>query len=141
MSDLQRFHSAQSYSYETALRELRGGRKMSHWMWYIFPQLTALGKSQTAVYYGLDTLEDAKAYLADPVLGARLVEISRALVELGVTDPHAVMGSPDDKKLRSSMTLFALANPDEPVFRQVLDQYYGGRPDQKTMNLLRVEWR
>ena len=141
MSDLQRFHSAQSYRYETALRELRGGRKMSHWMWYIFPQLTALGKSQTAVYYGLDTLEDAKAYLADPVLGARLVEISRALVELGATDPHAVMGSPDDKKLRSSMTLFALADPDEPVFRQVLDQYYGGRPDQKTLNLLRVEWR
>lgn len=141
MCDLQRFHSAQSYSYQTALRELRGGRKMSHWMWYIFPQLTALGRSETAVYYGLDTLEDAKAYLADPVLGARLVEISHALTELEETNPTSVMGKPDDKKLRSSMTLFALADPAQPVFRQVLDQYYGGRPDQKTLNLLGMEWR
>ena len=133
---LERFVKAQQYDYDTALREIRGGRKRSHWMWYIFPQLQGLGFSPTAQYYGIRDLEQAKDYMAHPVLGPRLVEISGALLALPGSNPSAVMGYPDDLKLCSCMTLFELAAPEEPVFARVLEKYYGGRRDQMTLNLL-----
>ena len=134
--DLQRFLDAQEQDYEQALSEIRSGRKRSHWIWYIFPQLKALGFSSTAKYYGIADLEEAKAYLAEPTLRARLLEISGALLTLSENDPGRVMGYPDDLKLRSSMTLFAAADPAEPVFRQVLDKFFSGKPDTKTLDLL-----
>ena len=136
---MKRFLDAQKDVYEQALREIRAGRKRSHWIWFIFPQLKELGYSQTAKYYGIRDLDEAKAYLAEPVLRARLIEISEALLALPGNDPTAVMGYPDDLKLRSSMTLFAAADPECPVFRQVLDKYYGGEPDQRTLQSVKGE--
>ena len=133
---LERFLTAQERDYATALREIRGGRKRSHWIWYIFPQLKDLGHSETAKYYGIKDLDEAKAYLSEPTLRARLIEISEALLSLRVNDPETVMGYPDDLKLRSSMTLFAAADPEEPVFGQVLEKFFHGRPDQRTLDLI-----
>ena len=135
--DLDRFVKAQAYDYDAALREIRSGRKRSHWMWYIFPQLQGLGFSSTAQYYGIRDLEEAKAYIAHPVLGPRLKEISEALLGLDTRDPSAVMGYPDDLKLRSCMTLFELAAPEQPVFGHVLEKYYAGRRDSRTLELLK----
>lgn len=136
MDNLKRFLNAQAADYETALREIRAGRKKSHWIWYIFPQLKELGKSSTARDYGIRDLDEARAYLADPVLCSRLLEISGALLDLPGSDPRAVMGHPDDLKLRSSMTLFAAVDPEQKVFQQVLDKYYNGIPDPLTLELL-----
>ena len=135
--DLSRFHKAQQGSYETALAEIRSGRKRSHWIWYIFPQIQGLGFSSTAQYYAIENLEEAKAYLADPVLRERLLEISNALLELDSCDPSEVMGYPDDLKLRSSMTLFSLAEPECTVFRDVLDKFYNSQEDSRTIALCR----
>lgn len=135
--DLSRFHKAQQGSYETALAEIRSGRKRSHWIWYIFPQIQGLGFSSTAQYYAIENLEEAKAYLADPVLRERLLEISNALLALDSCDPSEVMGYPDDLKLRSSMTLFSLAEPECTVFRDVLDKFYNGQEDSRTIALCR----
>ena len=134
--ELDKFVSAQARDYETALAEIRSGRKRSHWMWYIFPQLQGLGFSPTAQYYGIRDLEQAMDYMAHPVLGPRLVEISTALLGLESSNPSAVMGYPDDLKLCSCMTLFELAAPEEPVFGRVLEKYYGGRRDRMTLKLL-----
>ena len=140
MSDnLERFKAAQRGSYDSALREIQNGRKNGHWMWYIFPQLSGLGMSATSLYYGIRGLAEAKAYMSDPVLGARLVEISSALLELPTDDPRSVFWSPDDMKLRSCMTLFSVAAPDCPVFGQVLDKYFGGVPDGITLSMLGTE--
>ncbi|MBR0160472.1 MAG: DUF1810 domain-containing protein [Oscillospiraceae bacterium] len=136
-SDLSRFLDAQRYDYDTALREIRSGRKRSHWMWYIFPQIQGLGFSSTAQYYAIRDLQEAKDYLAHPVLGARLKEISEALLALDGLSAHEVFGYPDDLKLRSSMTLFSLAAPEEAVFSAVLEKYYGGEPDSRTIQLAR----
>ena len=136
---LEKYLSAQKRDYDDALREIRGGRKRSHWIWYIFPQLDGLGYSPTAQYYGIRDLEQAKDYMAHPVLGPRLVEISEALLALPSSDPGAVMGYPDDLKLCSSMTLFELAAPDQPVFGKVLDKFYGGRRDPLTLRLLGLQ--
>ena len=133
---LERFVKAQQYDYDTALREIRSGRKRSHWMWYIFPQLQGLGFSSTAQYYGIRDLEEAQDYMEHPLLGARLVEISEALLALDTGDASAVMGYPDDLKLRSSMTLFELAAPEHPVFGRVLEKYYSGHRDRRTLELL-----
>ena len=133
---LDKYVRAQERDYADALREIRSGRKRSHWIWYIFPQMDGLGFSPTAQYYGIRDLEQAKDYMAHPVLGPRLVEISEALLALPGSDPGAVMGYPDDLKLCSSMTLFELAAPDEPVFGRVLDKFYGGRRDPLTLELL-----
>ena len=135
--DLSRFHKAQQGSYETALAEIRSGRKRSHWIWYIFPQIQGLGFSSTAQYYAIENLEEAKAYLADPVLRERLLEISNALLALDSCDPSEVMGYPDDLKLRSSMTLFSLAEPECTVFLDVLDKFYNGQEDSRTIALCR----
>ncbi len=137
--DLERFVRAQEYSYRDALSEIRRGRKRSHWMWYIFPQIAGLGMSSTARYYAVQDLQEAEEYLAHPILGPRLLEISEALLALDTDDATAVFGWPDDLKLRSSMTLFACAATDCPVFQQVLDKYYGGLPDERTLALLGLE--
>lgn len=134
--DLGRFVSAQRRDYLTALEEIRQGRKRSHWMWYIFPQLRGLGMSSTSHFYGIENLEQAKAFLDDPYLGGNLREISEALLALGTGDARSVMGSPDDLKLRSSMTLFSLAAPEEPVFKKVLEKFYRGIQDPATLRLL-----
>lgn len=138
MYDVSRFTEAQKRAYPTALAEIRRGRKMSHWMWYIFPQVAGLGFSSTAQYYAISGLEEARAFLADETLRNNLVEISSALLQLPGDDAEAVMGWPDCLKLRSSMTLFKYAAPDEPVFQQVLDKYYRGENDFRTMDLLNL---
>lgn len=136
--DLSRFVSAQEGRYEMAYAELANGRKRSHWMWYIFPQLSGLGSSPMARRYALSGLEEAKAFLAHPLLGTRLVHISALLLGLETNNPTEIFGFPDDIKLRSSMTLFALACPEEPVFQQVLDRFFGGDKDPLTLRLLRT---
>jgi uncharacterized protein (DUF1810 family) len=131
--DLQRFVDAQDGgTYEHALAELRAGRKTGHWMWFVFPQVAGLGTSAMARRYAIRCLDEAGAYLAHPVLGSRLRACAGALISLDSSDPVGVLGGVDAQKLRSSMTLFAAAAPDEPVFGQVLDQYFGGSPDPAT---------
>ncbi len=131
--DLSRFHRAQARDYDRALSEIRAGCKRSHWIWYIFPQIQGLGYSSTAQFYAIEDLGEAKAYLADPVLRERLLEISGALLGLESSDPSAVMGYPDDLKLRSSMTLFSLAEPENPVFPAVLRKFFHGERDERTV--------
>jgi uncharacterized protein (DUF1810 family) len=135
---LDRFLEAQDAddTYDRALAELWTGRKRTHWMWFVFPQVTGLGRSPTAQHYAVSGLAEARAYLAHPVLGPRLVAAARALTELPGDDPVAVFGPIDAVKLRSSMTLFALADPAEPVFPAVLDQYFAGVPDPATERLV-----
>lgn len=135
-TNLQRFLDAQATDYAPALAEIKAGRKRSHWMWYIFPQLQGLGFSETSRFYALSGRPEAQAYLAHPVLGPRLVEISQALLQLPGSDANRIFGSPDDVKLRSSMTLFAALAPTDPVFAQVLATFFGGTPDSKTLQLL-----
>jgi uncharacterized protein (DUF1810 family) len=135
---LQRFVEAQDEggTYARALAELRAGRKRSHWMWFVFPQIAGLGKSPTSRAYAIRSLGEAKAYLEHPVLGPRLRECARALLEVSGRTAEQILGGIDAVKLRSSMTLFARADPDEPLFQQVLDRYYGGEPDEATERLL-----
>ena len=137
MHDLERFYKAQEYDYETALSEIRNGRKESHWMWYIFPQIAGLGRSTTAEYYAIKSKEEAKGYIEDPVLGKRLIEISQALLQVISDDAEMVMGWPDNLKLRSCMTLFAEVAPEQPVFRNVLEKFYDGEMDEKTLDILK----
>jgi uncharacterized protein (DUF1810 family) len=134
--DLQRFVDAQAQTYSQALAELRDGQKRTHWMWFVFPQLAGLGRSGMAQRFAVSGLPEARAYAAHPTLGRRLVECARALTDLDTADPVAVFGSVDAMKLQSSMTLFAHAVPDEPVFRQVLDHYFGGAEDEGTTSRL-----
>ena len=135
--DLERFKRAQTQDYAVALREIRSGRKRSHWMWYIFPQLRGLGHSGMADYYGIDGREEAVAYLADDVLGQRLIESSEALLALEDKDAERVFGFPDVLKLRSCMTLFAAVSEEGSVFQKVLDAYYHGERDELTLARLR----
>lgn len=133
--DLQRFHKAQIFDYPVALGEIKNGRKESHWMWYIFPQLKELGYSSTAKYYGL-TKDEAKAYLNDEILKSRLLEISQVLLELKSNDATEIFGYPDDLKLKSSMTLFSEIAPEIEVFNKVLEKFFSGKKDDKTLKLL-----
>lgn len=134
--DLSRFIEAQQRDYAIALAEIRAGRKQSHWMWYIFPQLKGLGRSLTSEYYGIDGLGEATAFLKDAYLGHNLREISSELLGISDKDARQVFGSPDDLKLRSSMTLFAHAGREDTVFRDVIEAYFDGREDQRTLRLL-----
>ena len=134
--DLHRFVVAQSSDYDTAIAELRAGRKQSHWIWYILPQLRGLGKSEMSVRYGLRSLAEAKAYLAHPVLGARLRECVRTLNALPGSDPVAVLGGIDALKLRSCLTVFAEASERDSLFKEALDKYFHGQPDAATLSLL-----
>jgi uncharacterized protein (DUF1810 family) len=131
---LDRFVAAQDGgTYDRALGELRAGRKTSHWMWFVFPQVAGLGSSPMAQRYAISGLHEARAYLAHPVLGARLRESAQALAELeGPRSAEEVLGGVDALKLRSSMTLFHRAAPDEPLFARVLERYHGGEPDPAT---------
>ncbi|GAA1822932.1 DUF1810 domain-containing protein [Microlunatus capsulatus] len=135
---LERFVRAQDEggTYATALTELRSGRKVSHWMWFVFPQLAGLGRSSTARFFALGSLAEAEDYLAHPVLGPRLREAAGVVAARPGVPAEDLLGPVDALKLRSSMTLFARAAPDEPVFRAVLDRCYGGRPDPATEQLL-----
>lgn len=134
--DLERFVEAQEGDYEAALAELRAGRKHTHWIWYVFPQLAGLGSSPTARRYAIASLDEAHAYLAHPVLGPRLVEATTAALSSGETDPHRLFGSPDDLKFRSSMTLFAAADPGQQAFRDALETFYRGEPDSTSLQML-----
>jgi uncharacterized protein (DUF1810 family) len=132
--DLQRFVAAQDASgtYDRATAELRRGRKTGHWMWFIFPQIAGLGRSPASQTYAITSLAEARAYLAHPVLGARLVECARILTRVSGRTAEQILGEVDALKLRSSVTLFMHAAPGEPVFRQVLDEYFDGVPDSAT---------
>ena len=132
--DLQRFVAAQDAggTYDRATAELRGGRKTGHWMWFIFPQIAGLGYSPASRTYAITSLAEARAYLAHPVLGARLVECARILTRVSGRTAEQILGEVDALKLRSSVTLFMHAAPGEPVFRQVLDEYFDGVPDSAT---------
>jgi uncharacterized protein (DUF1810 family) len=134
--DLERFVSAQAPVFTPALSELKAGRKRSHWMWFIFPQLRGLGHSSTAQFYVISSLDEARAYLAHPVLGPRLIQCTETVLAVEGQSLHEMFGSPDDLKFCSSMTLFALAaGGDESVFQQALDRYCDGRTDERTVAL------
>lgn len=133
---LDRFVQAQAPVYEDVLAQLRAGRKRSHWMWFVFPQLAGLGRSSTAQYYAIVSLDEARAYLAHPVLGPRLRECSGLVLAGREADAHRLFGAPDDLKFRSCLTLFQRAAPQEPVFGACLDRFFGGVPDARTLALL-----
>lgn len=135
--NLKRFLTAHQTYYRTALQEIKAGQKRSHWMWFIFPQIAGLGYSETAQYYAIRDLNEAKAYMEDGTLGRNLVEISEALLEVKSNDAGEVMGWPDNLKLKSSMTLFSLAKPECEVFQKVLDKFFHGERDQKTVEILK----
>jgi len=134
--DLERFVAAQDPVWDRVRAELARGRKASHWMWFVFPQLAGLGSSPTARAYAVSGLDEAQAYLAHPVLGPRLREAAELAAAVQRRTASEVFGYPDELKLRSSMTLFARAAPQDPVFTAVLDRYFGGDPDQRTIELL-----
>jgi uncharacterized protein (DUF1810 family) len=133
---LNRFVEAQRSTYERALAELRSGRKRSHWMWYVFPQLAGLGVSELSRRYAIRNAEEAKAYLDHPMLGPRLVECAAAVLEIDGRSAYEIFGSPDDLKLRSCATLFARASAPGSVFATLLAKYFGGREDEATVRLL-----
>ena len=133
---IKKFLNAQQRDYPVALAEIKKGRKQGHWIWYIFPQIAGLGMSGTSMHYAIDDIAQATQYLQHPVLGQRLIEISEAVLAIEGKSANQILGSPDDLKLRSSMTLFSLAEDANQVFQQVLDKYYGGLPDQKTIDIL-----
>lgn len=134
---LQRFLDRQETHYPTALQELKRGKKRSHYIWFIFPQLRGLGKSEMAYVYGIDSLDEARAYLAHPVLRARLTACCEALLTHKEKAAEDILGDIDAMKLRSSMTLFALADEENALFRQILEAFFGGEPDRRTLELLR----
>jgi len=133
---LQRFVEAQDGIYEDVCAELRAGQKRSHWMWFIFPQLRGLGHSATAMHYGIASVDEAREYLAHPVLGARLRECTALVNAVEGRTANEIFGDPDDLKFRSSMTLFCAATPEDAVFREALEKYFGGKDDARTLELL-----
>ncbi len=136
--DLARFRTAQDAhgTYDDALAELRAGRKSTHWMWFVFPQLAGLGRSSTAVFFAITSFDEAQAYLADPVLGPRLVEAALAAADAPAASAAQLLGDIDATKLRSSMTLFARAAPEEQAFQRVLERWFAGEQDEATVSLL-----
>jgi uncharacterized protein (DUF1810 family) len=134
--DLRRFVDAQDAAYQTVLAELRNGAKRSHWIWFVFPQLRGLGRSATAQHYGISSLDEARAYLAHPVLGRRLRECTELVEAIDGRSVDEIFGWPDNLKVRSSMTLFARATDDNAGFRAVLDKFYDGQEDPATVELL-----
>lgn len=134
---LDRFIKEQQQTYSSAYAELFQGRKRSHWMWWIFPQIVGLGMTSTSHFYSIKSLDEAKAFLDHPYLGKNIREISNVLLGLDINDAGRVMGYPDDLKLRSSMTLFAEASPEDEVFQKVLDKFYDGKKDERTIEILK----
>jgi len=137
--NLSRFVRAQEDDYQQALSEIRRGRKRTHWMWYIFPQVEGLGSSPTSREYSIKSLEEAKAYLEHAVLGPRLLECAEAVLQVEGRSVAEIFGFPDDLKLRSSMTLFKCASPPGSIFDRVLQKYFGDEPDAATLRLLDIE--
>lgn len=133
---LKRYIDAQERDYDTAYSEIKNGKKVGHWMWYIFPQLKGLGKSETSEFYGISGIEEAKAFLEDDFLGGNLVEISSLVLGLETNDLKDVFGAVDYMKLKSCMTLFAVADSDYEVFFRVLEKFYDGEPCEKTLKIL-----
>jgi uncharacterized protein (DUF1810 family) len=134
--NLERFVSAQEAIYRQVLSELRSGMKTSHWMWFIFPQIRGLGRSPVSIEYAISSREEAAAYLQHPVLGPRLKECTRLVLDVEGRSAEEIFGSPDDMKFRSSMTLFAQASTNEDIFTRALQQYFRGAPDQLTLDRL-----
>lgn len=137
--DLSRFHEAQASVYPRVLAELRAGRKESHWMWFVFPQIDGLGMSAMSQRYAIRSVGEARAYLDDPVLGKRLRDCVNAMLLVPGKTAHEILRSPDDMKFRSSLTLFIAAADDPALFQQALDRFYAGAPDERTLVLLRPE--
>lgn len=138
MQNLDRFIKAQERDYNIALEEIKSGHKQSHWVWYIFPQLKGLGHSETAQYYAIKDVKEAKAYIDNEYLYNHLIEICKELLKLKSDNILDIMGYPDNLKLCSSMTLFHLVKPDEDIFEQVLEKYYDGKQDSRTVNLYNI---
>ena len=138
INSLERFLDAQKHMYERALKEIRNGKKRTHWMWYIFPQLRGLGRSKMSYVYGINGIEEAKAYLEHPVLSARLIEITETLLAHKGKDIYDIMGDIDAMKLKSSMTLFALVSKEHSPFHQVLENFYDGEIDENTPKKLNM---
>jgi uncharacterized protein (DUF1810 family) len=134
-TNLERFIDAQERSYQIALSEIKNGKKESHWMWYIFPQVQGLGFSETSKFYAIKNIDEAKEFLLHPVLGNRLVNLCNELLKLESDNANSIFGSPDDLKLKSSMTLFSSLNIN-PVFQMVLDKFFNGKGDNKTLELI-----
>jgi uncharacterized protein (DUF1810 family) len=134
---LEKFIIAQQSDFAIALSEIKTGKKRSHWVWYIFPQIQGLGHSQRSVYYAINDMEEAGAYLNHPVLGKRLTRISRELLNLPSNDAYSIFGFPDDLKLQSCMTLFSLVPGSDPVFDDVIKKFFKGEKDEKTIRILR----
>jgi uncharacterized protein (DUF1810 family) len=135
-NSLKRFLDAQQKVYTTAFSEIQQGKKQSHWMWFIFPQISGLGFSETSKFYAIKDLKEAEDFMSHPVLGSRLIDISRELLKLQTGDPHQVFGSPDDMKLQSSMTLFSFLADADPVFLMVLEKFFRGEKDAKTLHII-----
>ncbi len=135
--NLKRFTDAQESKFQQALNEIKNARKQSHWMWFIFPQVAGLGFSETSKFFGIKDLTEASLYLEHPVLGSRLIEISEVLLELEGKTASQIFGSPDDLKLKSSMTLFSSIQNTNPVFETVLNKYFNGVKDSKTLQLIK----
>ncbi|QJD95806.1 DUF1810 domain-containing protein [Mucilaginibacter robiniae] len=133
---LQRFIDAQKSDYDTALAEVKQGHKRSHWMWYIFPQIQGLGFSEASRYYGIKDINEAEAYYKNPVLGSRLVQICEELLKLPSSSAHQILGSPDDLKLRSCITLFAALPDASSVFKELLRKFFSGQPDAQTLKII-----
>lgn len=134
--NLDRFVEAQKRDYAIALNEIKSGRKTSHWMWYIFPQLKGLGRSSTSAFYAIQNLEEAGAYLGHPMLGSRIIEISKALLDLDSKDAVEIFGKIDSAKLKSCMTLFSAVPEADPVFEQVLVKYFNGKKSYRSLRIL-----
>ena len=137
MDNLERFIKAQKLNYKRALEEIKNGKKLTHWIWYIFPQIKGLGYSEISNYYGIDDLEEAKAYLQNEYLKNNLLEITEALLNLNSNNPTEILGYPDDLKVKSSMTLFNYADQSILIFKKVIDKYYNGEFDNKTITLIK----
>lgn len=136
---LDRFIDAQENKYQQAFNEIKNGKKESHWMWYIFPQISGLGNSELSRFYAIKDLEEAQDYFEHPVLGPRLVNISKLLLEIKGKSANEIFGKPDDFKLRSCMTLFGSLKNSHPVFDQVIDRYFDGKKDEKTLQIIQSE--
>lgn len=134
--NLDRFLKAQQNQYQTILAELRDGHKRTHWMWFVFPQISGLGRSETARFYAIKNLDEARAYLGHPVLGERLIECTQAVLKVQNRSLQQIFGSPDDLKFRSSMTLFECVSPDPMFFTEALERYCEGSRDQRTLDII-----
>ncbi|MEJ2901099.1 DUF1810 domain-containing protein [Pedobacter panaciterrae] len=139
--NLERYITAQKSVFQTALTEIQNGRKSSHWMWYVFPQIQGLGYTEISRFYAIRDIDEAKEYLQHRTLGPRLILMCNSLLELKTNDAHRVFGSPDDLKLKSCMTLFASVSPTDPVFEKVLDKFYNGLKDHITLKILNLQLR